>query len=95
MAVSALETAVSGSDRRSMKIGLVLFAGLGAKVCWEVVSGAAFLADLHLGAIGIPLVSSHLGGFLGGLSSFALLYLARLLKNNEIQLAGAPKSGVS
>ncbi|MBN1142204.1 MAG: rhomboid family intramembrane serine protease [Deltaproteobacteria bacterium] len=95
MAISALETAVSQSSPCSAKIGLALFFGLGAKVCWEVLSGAAFLADLHLGAIGIPIVSSHLGGFLGGLSSFVLLYLARLLKNNENQLTGLPEAGAA
>lgn len=86
MAVSALELAASKSARQTPLLGLALFLGLFAKVCWEVQTGAAFLADLHLGPVGIPIVSSHLGGFLGGAAGFGILYLRDFFNNNKNQI---------
>lgn len=68
MAISALELY---GHRRHKRLGAWLFLGLLAKTVWELWSGAAFLQYWHFGDIGQPIVTTHAGGVLGGLLSFA------------------------
>jgi rhomboid family GlyGly-CTERM serine protease len=78
-AVVALELMVLKDSKQARKVGLILFSGLLAKVIWEVVNGAAFLAGMHLASVGTPIVSSHLGGFLGGWLGFVVIHMAYIL----------------
>lgn len=74
-AVSLLEML---PDRRQRGSGAVLFGGLLAKVLWELQSGRAFLAWLHLGEIGQPIVACHAGGVIGGLLGYLVLARGRV-----------------
>lgn len=56
--------------------GLLLsFASLG-KSLFEFSSGSVIFSQMHMGELGIPIVASHLGGVIGGLTA-ALVMLIR------------------
>lgn len=69
MASTALELC---AHRRQQRLGAWLLAGLLAKTTWELWTGTAFLQQWHFGDIGVPIVTTHAGGLLGGLLGFAL-----------------------
>ncbi|EAT14776.1 rhombosortase [Desulfuromonas acetoxidans] len=69
MAVSCLEL-MKNSDSRV--IGGLFLAALVGKTVWEVATGNVVFHHLHLGDIGHPVVTTHLGGLLGGLAAFAV-----------------------
>lgn len=66
-AISALELRQSDSGKR---LGTLLFVLLLLKTGWELSSGTVALQQLHIGAIGQPIVSTHAGGLLSGLISY-------------------------
>ncbi len=80
-AISGLEMLLVQRQRR---IGAVLLVGLMLKVGFEVLSGQVVMQGLHLGSIGVPLVSTHAGGVVGGLVGF-LLRRAYLLKRTAFR----------
>lgn len=69
LAISLLELATRSTSRA---LGRWLLAGLLAKTAWELCSGSVFLHQWHIGDIGIPIVTTHAGGLLGGLLAFTL-----------------------
>ncbi len=69
-AISALEMLRQPTNS---KLGGFLLAGLLLKTGWELFTGSAFLQQLHLGEIGVPIVTSHAGGVLGGLLGVLLI----------------------
>jgi len=73
-AISAIEMI---QNRSQQKVGYLLLLGLLLKVAWELGTGAAFLQGFHLGNIGHPIISTHVGGVIGGI----LGYIAILLTN--------------
>ncbi len=74
LAVTALELATGKKkDASAKKAGILLLVGLLAKCAVEMATGQVFLASLHLGAIGTPVVATHAGGALGGLAAFSVL----------------------
>jgi hypothetical protein len=54
------------------RIGTLLLFGLIFKIIWELLSGAAFLQQLHLGDIGNPIVSTHAGGVIAGIVCYKI-----------------------
>jgi rhomboid family GlyGly-CTERM serine protease len=70
MAVSCLELMQS---RDSRVVGGVFLAVLVAKTVWEVATGSVVFHSLHLGDIGHPVVTTHLGGLLGGVAAFVVI----------------------
>lgn len=69
MAITALELC---GQRRHRWLGAGLLGGLLAKTAWELWTGTAFLQQWHFGDIGVPIVTTHAGGVLGGLLAFGL-----------------------
>lgn len=57
----------TGPDRTAFA-GLAVTGILVAKSIWEVATGGVFLAALHAGNVGTPVVGCHLGGCLAGLT---------------------------
>ena len=69
MAITALELC---GQRRHRWLGTGLLGGLLAKTAWELWSGTAFLQQYHFGDIGVPILTTHAGGVLGGILVFGL-----------------------
>ena len=59
--------------------GALLALSTTAKSLIEFLTGTVFLSQMHAGELGIPIVTSHLGGVLGGLAT-AFLLLPRYKK---------------
>ncbi|MBN2428060.1 MAG: rhombosortase [Deltaproteobacteria bacterium] len=89
-AVSALELSDDKNHKEAWFIGWIMFAVLFAKIVWEMLSGKVFLAGFHLGYVGTPLVSSHLGGFLGGSLAYFLIRMACILNKKSRFHDGLP-----
>lgn len=70
MAITALE--LCGQPRHRW-LGAGLLGGLLAKTAWELWSNTAFLQQYHFGDIGVPIVTTHAGGVIGGLLVFGLV----------------------
>jgi rhomboid family GlyGly-CTERM serine protease len=93
LAASALEAA-RGPDALTRRLGWMLLAGVSVKALWEAMAGRVVFASFHLGDVGAPIASSHLGGLLG-----ALLFLGatgwsrREGRRAEGKTAGAPVRG--
>ncbi|SHI60908.1 rhomboid family GlyGly-CTERM serine protease [Malonomonas rubra DSM 5091] len=83
MAISSLEF-LHGKEK---KTGGLLLALLLLKTGWEVLSGNVFLHQLHLGDIGQPIVSTHAGGVLAGLTCYYVHFLSKktLFRRRDIQ----------
>ena len=63
--------------RDNSRLGAVIFGAVLLKALAEVSLGQALFAGLHLGNVGVPLVSCHLGGVLGATAAFAAGSLTR------------------
>jgi rhomboid family GlyGly-CTERM serine protease len=72
MAISAVE-AILANETEGQKFGWLLLLGLGAKVAFEIAKGQMLFQSWHLGNVGIPIPSCHLGGLLGGILSGCFL----------------------
>jgi rhomboid family GlyGly-CTERM serine protease len=64
LVITAIESISEGS-----RFGLVMLAGVLAKSVFEQLSGTVLFAEYHLGNVGVPVPSCHLGGAIGGLLS--------------------------
>ncbi|MDO9079197.1 MAG: rhombosortase [Desulfuromonadales bacterium] len=69
LAITALELC---GQRRHQWLGAGLLGGLLAKTAWELWSNNAFLQQYHFGDIGVPIVTTHAGGVIGGILVFGL-----------------------
>lgn len=69
MVVTSLEALSSeaGSERA---FGIVVLGGVIAKCAMELFTGTVLFASYHLGDVGIPVPTCHLGGALGGAFSY-------------------------
>lgn len=76
-AVTALEMLMDRDSKQSRVLGGVLFAGLLAKIFWEMASGGGVMNNLHFGNVGVPIVTSHLGGLVGGCAVYCILNFGR------------------
>ena len=74
MAVTALEL-IKRHPRGSalFRTGVALLVTVTAKSLIEALMGQVLFADLHFGAVGLPLAESHAGGLIGGIIAFVLL----------------------
>ena len=52
--------------------GVVTVAVVVGKCMWEAATGSVVFGGLHMGAIGTPVVLSHLGGVIGGVGAGVL-----------------------
>lgn len=68
----------AATRKHSRMLGLVMWGSVLGKAVCEQISGIVLFSGQHLGNIGTPIPSCHLGGVLGGLLSFALAYLPEL-----------------
>lgn len=59
-------------DKRQRRAGAVLIGVLALKVGYELLSGQVIMQGVHFGFIGIPLVTTHAGGLIGGVAAFLL-----------------------
>ena len=76
-AVIALEMIYHQNIDTGRFLGKALMAGLFTKVGLEILWGDKAVSALHLGDIGTPIVTSHLGGIVGGILFFGLTYKFR------------------
>ncbi len=76
MAVISLEM-IRTSRRRNL--GLACFALVLAKCVYEIATGEAVFASLHIGLCGIPVVATHAGGLFGGVLAFGTFYTYQTL----------------
>ncbi len=77
-AITALEMLFYRETKEARTVGRYLFVAVLAKVFWELIPGANLMSRLHLGDVGVPIVTSHLGGIVGGCIAFGvLLFLKR------------------
>ena len=76
-AITALEMITSRENMTTVKLGVALIAGLLIKVAWELFSSGEVMMAMHVGDVGVPIVSSHLGGILGGGIAFTVISLVR------------------
>lgn len=74
-AVTALEMLMDRDSKQSRVLGGVLFAGLLAKISLEIASGGGVMSNLHFGNVGVPIVTSHLGGLVGGSVVYCILHI--------------------
>jgi rhomboid family GlyGly-CTERM serine protease len=72
MAISAVE-AILANELEARSFGWLLLLGLGAKVAFEMASGRMLFQSWHMGNVGIPIPSCHLGGLFGGILSGCFL----------------------
>jgi membrane associated rhomboid family serine protease len=71
MAVTALEMANRrGASDTQRWIGAACFVIIAGKSLLESWTGGVLFQSLHLGALGTPIVASHLGGVLGGVTAY-------------------------
>ena len=76
MIVTSLE-ALSSNLKAERAFGLLILFGVIAKCLFEVGTGNVLFAKYHLGNVGLPVPTCHLGGAIGGALSFAFLTLPR------------------
>lgn len=72
-AVTALELIFDRQGDNSSTLGKTLLIGLVIKVVVEIICGGETMSALHFGDVGVPIVTSHLGGVIGGGMAFYLL----------------------
>jgi rhomboid family GlyGly-CTERM serine protease len=78
MTICALEMLFDRDSDRTMKIaGGVSLLLVAVKSIYEAATGRMFLEILHFGMMGSPVAVSHIGGVLGGLIAFAIIYAIR------------------
>ncbi|HEX7859696.1 MAG TPA: rhombosortase [Verrucomicrobiae bacterium] len=73
--VTSLE-AVRSKTKSERYFGWIILAGVCAKCLVELATGTVLFANYHLGNVGIPIPTCHVGGALGGLISYGLVALA-------------------
>jgi rhomboid family GlyGly-CTERM serine protease len=75
--VIALEIIYHQSSGIARMLSKGFMAGLLAKTGGEILWGEKVMSVLHFGDIGTPIVTSHLGGIIGGSLAFGLMYKLR------------------
>ena len=72
MAYSGLELL---HNQKGIWVGLFSFLLVFIKSIYEFISGEVVFTFMHMGLCGSPLAPSHLGGVVGGILSFVIIYL--------------------
>lgn len=68
MAITAVEGIIDPVfDRTTRRLSAVSFAVVFAKCLFEALTGAPLFSAWHFGDLGLPIVTSHAGGVIGGL----------------------------
>jgi rhomboid family GlyGly-CTERM serine protease len=75
-------------EKRGGAYRFVCLALVTAKCVFELIAGGSYFSFLHFGQCGTPLVSSHIGGALGGALSFFLVNTFRLKTSLKPLLQG-------
>ncbi len=86
MALWCLERMGGQNDKTERKLAIGIFTGLLAKCIYEVAAGHVFFASMHLGSVGVPVVSSHLAGVVGAMVMYGLLNTSNLIKQKQLTL---------
>ena len=74
MMVAALE-ALSSTAKTERIFGTAVLVGIIAKCLIELATGNVVFANCHLGNVGIPVPTCHLGGAIGGALSYGMIIL--------------------
>lgn len=80
MAVTAMEMI---EDKDLRKTGIILILILVLKTSFEVTTGSLPFSWLHLGNLGKPILVSHLGGMITGLTAFIVIKGSKILFNRS------------
>lgn len=83
VAVSSLE--MLRHDRQRI-YGVALLAGVFFKVVFELSTGTILFQSLHFGSIGQPIVSTHAGGVIGGITGYGLTRLSIFRRSFFMQI---------
>ena len=78
MVICALESICSKPQEKTF--GLLVLAGVGAKCMFEQITGNVLFAAYHLGNVGFPVPSCHVGGAIGGAISY---FVVKLIKDKS------------
>lgn len=70
MVVASLQS-LSSISKKERTFGMVVLGGIITKCLIELASGTVLFASYHLGNVGLPVPTCHLGGALGGALSHA------------------------
>jgi rhomboid family GlyGly-CTERM serine protease len=81
MVVGALES-IRSKGRHEKIFGWLVLLGVSAKCVIEQVTGNVIFAAFHLGNVGFPVPSCHVGGAIGGLISYLIVRLAESLRSH-------------
>jgi len=79
-AIVALRLIYTDTDSKMRKVGVGLLIGLLTKVMLEIFSTGTIMTSLHIGDVGVPITTSHLGGIAGGIMAF---FMAKLFNRHK------------
>jgi rhomboid family GlyGly-CTERM serine protease len=80
MVVCACES-IRSNGRQEKIFGYLVLVGVGAKCVIEQLTGNVMFAKYHLGNVGFPVPSCHVGGAIGGAISYLMIWLAESLRS--------------
>ena len=72
-AMVALDLMRGGNEGRLRAAGLIAFLGVTVKSLVELVTGHVLFATIHAGDVGLPVVTCHLGGVIGGIVAWTVI----------------------
>ncbi|MBN2703314.1 MAG: rhombosortase [Pontiellaceae bacterium] len=87
MAVSGLQL-IRSTDSSIRKAGWICTAMITTKSLIEAITGHVLFSALHLGPVGTPVASTHLGGVIGGSIAFLLLQQLPLIFGHNARKTG-------
>jgi len=83
MVVCALES-IRSNARTEKVFGWLILVGISAKCVIEQLTGNVVFAAFHLGNVGFPVPSCHVGGAVGGLISSLIVWRVHSLRSSFI-----------
>ena len=91
MMIVALQS-LSSKVKHERAVGVIVLAGVVAKCLIEVLAGTIVFASWHLGNVGLPVPTCHLGGAIGAVLSF---WIATSLPRGQSQSRDLPDSSLT
>jgi rhomboid family GlyGly-CTERM serine protease len=83
MVVCALDS-IQSNNRPEKIFGWLILLGVSAKCAIEQLTGNVVFAAFHLGNVGFPVPSCHVGGAVGGAISYLIVWLVESLRSHFI-----------